>query len=281
MQLSIITINYNNREGLIRTIESVESQTWHDFEWIIIDGGSTDGSKELIEEHASSFAYWVSEPDKGIYNAMNKGIRHAQGEWLQFLNSGDWLCEPNTLKNAFDKPFSGDIVYGNVVLIDSEGMRHPCEFIQPISLSFFFVDNINHQSTFIRRELFSTGLYDENYRIVSDWAKWIEWLMEGRRFEHLPLFVCNFDLTGIGNKEKDLHDSEMNLVFNNLIPSYLKPDMEKLVQYEKSMKLIRKRKTLSRWSKRFYKLCIWTDSVLHNIEKLRKSFKRNNNKSAR
>ena len=85
MKLSIITINYNNKEGLQRTIDSVIGQTWHDFEWIIIDGGSKDGSKELIEQYQQYFAYWCSEPDKGVYNAMNKGIKHAQGEYLLFL----------------------------------------------------------------------------------------------------------------------------------------------------------------------------------------------------
>ena len=85
MKLSIITVNLNNREGLQKTIDSVVNQTFRDFEWIVIDGGSTDGSKELIEQYADHFAYWVSEPDKGIYNAMNKGIKVAKGEYLQFL----------------------------------------------------------------------------------------------------------------------------------------------------------------------------------------------------
>lgn len=81
MKLSIITINYNNLQGLRNTFQSVISQTWQEFEWIVIDGGSTDGGKELLEEHQEKFSYWVSEPDKGIYNAMNKGISHANGEY--------------------------------------------------------------------------------------------------------------------------------------------------------------------------------------------------------
>ena len=93
MILSIITINYNNSDGLQRTIESVLSQTWTDFEWIVIDGGSTDGSLDIIKKHASHFSFWCSEPDTGIYNAMNKGITHAKGEYLNFMNSGDWKKE--------------------------------------------------------------------------------------------------------------------------------------------------------------------------------------------
>ncbi len=97
MLLSIITINYNDKFGLERTIKSVQEQTFTNFEHIIIDGGSTDGSKEVIEANKNSFSYWVSEPDKGIYNAMNKGIKEAKGEYLFFLNSGDHLNGQNAL----------------------------------------------------------------------------------------------------------------------------------------------------------------------------------------
>ena len=89
MKLSIITINYNNREGLKKTINSVINQTFRDFEYILIDGGSEDGSKEIILQHEAQFSYWRSEKDHGIYNAMNKGILAAKGDYLLFLNSGD------------------------------------------------------------------------------------------------------------------------------------------------------------------------------------------------
>ena len=87
--LSIITINYNNKKGLLKTIDSIKEQSFTDFEWIIIDGGSTDGSVEIIRENESRIAYWISEHDKGVYDAMNKGILHANGLWLNFMNSGD------------------------------------------------------------------------------------------------------------------------------------------------------------------------------------------------
>ena len=113
MKLSIITINYNNLEGLKKTYESVVCQTWTDYEWIIIDGGSTDGSREFIEEHQDKFAYWCSEPDKGVYNAMNKGIAKAQGEYLNFMNSGDRFYDHQTLNEVFSSGFQEDILYGN------------------------------------------------------------------------------------------------------------------------------------------------------------------------
>ena len=102
-KISIITVNYNDREGLKKTIESVINQTWQDFEFIIIDGGSTDGSREVIEQYKDKIDYWISEPDKGIYNAMNKGIKAASGEFLLFLNSGDRLIDKNITEKVISK----------------------------------------------------------------------------------------------------------------------------------------------------------------------------------
>ena len=120
MKLSIITVNLNNRIGLERTINSVVSQTFKDFEWIVIDGGSTDGSKELITQYANHFAYWVSEPDKGIYNAMNKGIKVAKGEYLLFLNSGDWIIDERVAQDFIETSISADIISGDVCLVYDE-----------------------------------------------------------------------------------------------------------------------------------------------------------------
>lgn len=109
MTLSIITVNLNNLEGLKRTYDSVVSQTFTDYEWLVIDGGSTDGSREFIEQHQDKFAYWCSEPDKGIFNAMNKGIVRAKGEYLNFMNSGDCFACEETVAEVFGK--TGLLIY--------------------------------------------------------------------------------------------------------------------------------------------------------------------------
>ena len=114
MKLSIITVNLNNLEGLKKTYESVVCQTFTDYEWLVIDGGSTDGSREFIEQHQDKFAFWCSEPDKGIYNAMNKGIVRAKGEYLNFMNSGDCFACENTLTGVLGKPRKADALYGYV-----------------------------------------------------------------------------------------------------------------------------------------------------------------------
>jgi glycosyltransferase involved in cell wall biosynthesis len=167
--LSIITINYNDYPGLKRTMESVFSQTFKQFEYIVIDGGSTDESKDIIMQHQDQLYYWVSEKDNGIFNAMNKGIKQAKGDYLLFLNSGDHLYDDTVLSKVFDKEFKEDIIYGNVVwepaTPHSDGV-----FPDALTFEYFVTYSLPHQASFIRRSLFETvGLYDENYKIIPDW----------------------------------------------------------------------------------------------------------------
>ena len=116
MQLSIITINLNNYEGLKKTISSIRCQNWHNFEWIIIDGGSTDGSTELIESVSKDLTFWCSESDKGIYNAMNKGVAMCSGKYVLFMNSGDSLHDSKVLEDIFqDQQYDADILIGQVL----------------------------------------------------------------------------------------------------------------------------------------------------------------------
>lgn len=172
-KLSIITINYNNREGLKRTVESVINQKWQDFQYIIIDGGSTDGSAEYIQNHSDKIDYWISEPDKGIYNAMNKGISKAEGEYLLFLNSGDHLYNNITLYENYQQLENFDLIYFDILYVNkkkSENVSYP----DKLDFSFFYKGTLCHQSTMIRKKLFDVvGLYDEDLKIVADWKFFI------------------------------------------------------------------------------------------------------------
>ncbi|MBG6062956.1 glycosyltransferase involved in cell wall biosynthesis [Flavobacterium sp. CG_9.1] len=173
LKLSIITINYNNLEGLKQTVASVVNQTWQEFEYIIIDGGSTDGSAAFIEEQCDNFEYWVSEKDSGIYNAMNKGIRVATGEYLLFLNSGDYLYKNISVEKScfyldeYDLVcFDIKIVGVNKIFIDSSPSK--------LRFSDMFYGTLPHQSTYVKKDLFDRiGLYDENLKIISDWKFFI------------------------------------------------------------------------------------------------------------
>ena len=131
VKLSIITVNLNNLEGLKKTYESVVCQTFTDYEWLVIDGGSTDGSREFIEQHQDKFAYWCSESDKGIYNAMNKGIVRAKGEYLNFMNSGDYFVSDKTLAKVFSREINVDILYGYVIEANVFGKCTPSRMMKP------------------------------------------------------------------------------------------------------------------------------------------------------
>lgn len=218
MKLSIITINYNNRDGLQKTIDSVVKQTWRDFEWIIIDGGSTDGSKELIEQYQDNFAFWCSEPDKGIYNAMNKGIDHAVGEYLQFLNSGDVLYDEKVLEEVFSLGLTDDIISGNAVRMDNNAIVR--ENIENLHWQILF-GTIDHQAAFIKRALFDEIKYDESLKIVSDWKFWMETIvLRNVSVKRIKVLVCKQDMTGISFNEKNyqLQIEEREKVLRSFFP---------------------------------------------------------------
>lgn len=223
MKLSIITINYNNKAGLQRTIDSVICQTCKDFEWIVIDGGSTDGSKQLIEQYQSHFAYWCSEPDNGVYHAMNKGITHAKGEYLLFLNSGDALYDDNVLQKVDDVHSSADIISGQAVRMDTnELLRHYDKNL----LMQLYHDTLNHQATLIKRDLFKDTCYDENLKIVSDWKFWLEAILwKKASVDVVDIIVTKQDMTGISSDQKKEYE-ERECVLQQLMPNVLKDSLD-------------------------------------------------------
>ncbi len=171
MKISTITINFNNKKGLEKTFSSVFNQTFKDFEYIVIDGDSADGSKELIEQNSGNISYWLSEPDRGVYHAMNKGILASKGEYILFLNSGDELFNNYVLKNIQDQLFEFDIITGNLNIISKE---KNIIGVSSEKVTFFqlYQDTIWHPCTFIKRNaLIQTGMYDESLKICADW-KW-------------------------------------------------------------------------------------------------------------
>ena len=167
MKLSIITVNLNDCNGLKKTIESVICQTFTDYEYIVIDGASTDGSVDVIKQYANKITYWVSEPDTGIYNAMNKGILQAKGEYCLFLNSGDWLVENNILEKVFSITFDEDIVYGYDKHVGSSKVK--C-YPEKWNFRVFLDDTLPHVASFIKRNLFyEVAFYNEENKAISDW----------------------------------------------------------------------------------------------------------------
>lgn len=202
--ISIITINRNNAGGLRRTIESVINQTFKDYEYIIIDGASTDGSLDVIQHYAPKFTYWVSEPDTGIYNAMNKGIQYANGEYLLMLNSGDTLFSTETLEVLFSNSFSEDIVYGNVNWeFNSNGVSGI--FPDHLTLWYFLEASIGHQAALIKRKLHSiAGLYREDYSIVADWCFFIDCLFKhNASSKKVDMIISNCPRDGVSTQPQN------------------------------------------------------------------------------
>lgn len=234
MKLSIITINYNNRDGLQRTIDSVICQTWRDFEWIVIDGGSTDGSKELIESYKSHFSYWCSEPDNGIYNAMNKGIDHAKGDYLLFLNSGDAFYKPDTLSNVFSRGLHSDLISGVTVRADNGKPRRG--YYDSI-VRQLIVGTIEHQGTFIKRELFKSYKYREDFKIVSDWAAWIEWILKQNcTFEYIDEIIATQEIDGISAVQTDMLNKERSITLNDYFGERIVAELNHLWTTQDQMK---------------------------------------------
>ena len=235
MRLSIITINRNNAIGLEKTLQSVATQTFKEFEYIIIDGASTDGSVEVVRKFESRFAHlkWVSEPDNGIYNAMNKGLRMASGDYIQILNSGDSLAAPDVTEQmltALEKANNPSILYGNMIKCFPDGRRvtDKCFAGQEITLLGMYTGTLNHNPTYICRELFEKyGYYDESLKIVSDWKWYLQAIIiEGEKPQYVDFDVTLFDMTGISETNKELDKREREQVLGQMFPAAILSDYQ-------------------------------------------------------
>ena len=217
MKISIITINYNNADGLRRTIASVVAQTYLEKEYIIIDGYSTDGSQDEIKKHEEKIAYWISEPDSGIYNAMNKGIRQATGDYCIFMNSGDVFFSPTVLLEASAYLKSGkDIYNGNSVYLKNRRISWYRKGNRDNSIPFFYRTSICHQASFIKTSLLKDIEYDESLKIASDWKFWLVACRRHSSFEAIDVNVCCFEVGGISSN-KDIVTRERKRVLDELL----------------------------------------------------------------
>ena len=218
MKLSVITVNYNDAEGLERTIYSVISQSFHNSEYIIIDGGSTDGSVDVIKKYEHQIKYWVSEPDEGVYAAMNKGVVHASGEYCIFMNSGDSFFDSNTLEKVFSTNLLDDIIVGDAVSYKTGEVVDPRP-VDEISLYHLYSGSIPHQGAFIKTKLLLERPYDENLKIVSDWKFFLQAIvLNNCSFRYLDFVVAKYDLNGISSRCQKELDDEKEKVLKSILP---------------------------------------------------------------
>ncbi|MFP4369719.1 MAG: glycosyltransferase family 2 protein [Candidatus Kapaibacterium sp.] len=220
-ELSIITINYNGG-GIIReTIESVISQTYRDFEYIVIDGGSTDVSREIIEEYRVKIDKFVSEPDEGVFDAQNKGIKMAEGNYLLFVNGGDRLLKEKSLEEFMSFEFDEAIVYGDMLVKLPNGFTMRREYPGKIKKHYMFSDTIPHQAALIKRSLFGkTGLFDLRYPITADYHFFLKIIYELKLpYRHISYPLSVFDFSGVSSRPemRPEHDRQKFEAFKEVI----------------------------------------------------------------
>lgn len=236
MKYSIITINYNNKEGLRKTIESVIHQTNNDYEFIIIDGASTDGSQDIIREYSHYINHWISEPDHGVYEAMNKGIRKATGEYINFMNSGDCFYQNDVLEAITNKNITTDIIVGRDYHFKESTKKSFATILPPrLSMISFIHSTLPHQSTFFKRSLFKDTLYDESLKNVSDVKFYIQKIcVENCSVQYVDLIICRREPDGISKLYNERRLQEHKLIIKEVLPIGAIQDYETLHLLDKS-----------------------------------------------
>ena len=273
MKLSIITINYNDAIGLQKTLNSTLTQSCTDFEHVIVDGASPDNSVEVIEKYATEASAkgikvtWISEKDKGIYNAMNKGIKMASGEYIEILNAGDILASDEVVEKmyaALEEKNYPELLYGNMIKVSADGKVIGKSKETPYSFHNYFVSTLNHDCTYIKRSLFGEdryGLYDEELKIVSDWKWYTEAIGLGTVYPvYVDIDVTIFDATGISETNLVKRNEERARVLKEITPPAVWED------YNQHSFHLEQIKRLNRYPL-FYKLVWFIERCLFKWEK--------------
>lgn len=246
MKLSIITVNRNNDKGLRNTLKSVLNQSFDDFEHLVIDGASTDTSVEYIKEFDGQTTYdfrWISEPDTGVYQAMNKGIKMAKGEYLLFLNSGDFLVDNNVLKRIFeDYTLTADIICARCNVSDNGIVVWTSKPPKYITFGTLYYQGLAHQSTFIKRQLFHRlGYYREDFRYNSDIEFWYRAIILNNVSTYtIKEIVSDYNLDGISSNENtsQAYKREMKEILSLPILQRFIPDYENWKKEQQSLEVL-------------------------------------------
>ncbi len=220
------------------------NQTWKEFEYLIIDGGSTDGSIDFIESHNEFIDYWESEPDKGVYHAMNKGIKKAKGEYLLFLNSGDHFYDKFVLEKNNKLLNQVDIIYSNLQVVDNN-KTFIKDYPEKLSFSYFVKDTLPHPATFIKKEAFiQTNFYNEDFKIASDWKFFIDGVCKfNLKYKKVDTVFSTFYLGGMSSnpENRSIKHEEIQQVLRNDYSAYIRDIDDILVNNEVIMNLRKSR----------------------------------------
>lgn len=212
MRFSVVTVCYNAAGVLEQTMESVLGQTYADVEYIVVDGGSTDGSADIISRYSGRLAWWCSEPDGGIYDAMNKGLARCTGRYVCFMNAGDRFASPTVLAQVAALHPTATVLYGNTLLTNGEVIKccvspGPLEKMKRRGV-------ICHQSALISVEYHKKNLYDTNLRALADFKFFRHAYLEREAFAYVPIAISCFDTSDGVSKNMDLHYKELGVILN-------------------------------------------------------------------
>lgn len=237
-KISVITVVYNDKENIRNTIESFFSQTWEKKEYIVIDGGSTDGTVDIIKQYSHKIDFWCSEKDNGIYDAMNKGIKNVTGDWIIILNSGDVFHSPNTLSEVMQKANLNrdDVIYGSSIEVNKEYKRMIEAGANPSKMEYAPV--YRHGSSLIRTSVQKKNLYDlsksANLGYALDWDMIYKVFKAGKKFEKVDVIIEEYKKEGTSNhnlknlwynykitSEGKVRIKKINFLIKNIIKSLL------------------------------------------------------------
>ena len=226
-KISIITICYNE-PNLEKTCESIVNQTFQDFEWIVVDGGSNQETQEIWNRYKDRIDKFISEPEKGIYNACNKGISLATGEYLNFMNAGDYFTDKNVLQNVVKNDLE-NILYSDVYLFyKSESDKYKLKKNPRIvkNAKFFMHSNLYTQAMIIPKKFFTDyGYFNEKYKIASDRDRWICFAINGAKFKYINTPIAVYNMDGLSSQSnRDFHVAEINQILQQY---FSKEEIEK------------------------------------------------------
>lgn len=210
MKLSIITVCKNDAENLKKTIISVINQTFKDYEYIIIDGASNDNTIDVINKYKEYISKFISETDSGIFNAQNKGIRYSKGDFICFLNAGDYFTNSDILKNVFEEKLKADIIYGDINYKLNSGLIYRKKSFKKMTGLKFLIESLPHPSCFFKRTLFErVGKLDESFRMTSDYEFFLRAILKYNcSTYYIPIPVSVFNLEGLSSKYEHSHQAK-------------------------------------------------------------------------
>ncbi len=210
--ISVITVVFNGGKYLEQTIQSVLNQTYDNVEYIIIDGGSTDGTLNIIREYDHALDYWVSEPDKGIYDAMNKGLFLAAGDWVNFMNCGDSFYGNKIIDTIFKCKHSNGVIYGDVIFsFDGKNDVH----VKARSLKYFWKGMpFVHQATFVCTSLMRDFPFDTKYRLIADYNSLYRIFLNAIDFQYVNFPICKFLAGGLSDNNPKTIVECQKMIFN-------------------------------------------------------------------